>query len=188
MKILISIIAFIWFIKEIHIFDQLAYYNIVSKVQKISIIDYELEQDSSSTDFNTKSDEFIYVLEKEYDFRFPEVVYAQILHETGMLKSSIYKECNNLVGMKNAVYRHWDIGTCRGHALYRSKSDCLRDYAEYQDKYLTNYEKCVIKRDIITNEEYIEFLVYMKYAEDSSYSKKLQPYLLAIKNSSTWKM
>lgn len=66
----------------------------------------------------------------------PEIVYAQAILETGSFSSNIFKENNNLFGMKTPRVRPTTaIGTHRGHAKYKSWQDSVRDYALWQEYY-----------------------------------------------------
>lgn len=91
----------------------------------------------------------------------------QVLHETAGLTSAIYKECNNLCGMKYNS-RGFAIGTCRGHAMYARKLDSVKDYASWQKgryNYLLRTHRSIPK----VGEEYYKFLQDMGYAEDKNY-------------------
>ena len=54
---------------------------------------------------------------QKLNFRFPHIVLAQAKHESGHFKSSIFKESNNMFGMKEAKIRlNLAAGTQYGHA------------------------------------------------------------------------
>lgn len=70
------------------------------------------------------------------------MIFAQAAHETGNFTSDIFKENNNLFGMKLArVRKTTAIGENRGHAVYKSIEDSIADYWLYNKalNYLTNY-------------------------------------------------
>lgn len=90
------------------------------------------------------------------------LVYAQAYHETGSFKSSIYKENKNLFGMK-INSRDYDKGERRGHALYYSKLDSIKDYFARQKQFQINYEN---------DEQYVDDTVKSGYAEDKIYKQK----------------
>lgn len=75
---------------------------------------------------------------------FPErqaqYITSQAAFETGGFTSDIYKENHNLFGMKNAG-QSLVIGENRGHAIYASDEDSIKDYAKYyrNHKYLPFY-------------------------------------------------
>lgn len=102
---------------------------------------------------------------KRLRIKFPDIVYKQALLESNNFKSPIFKENNNMFGMKLARSRITTaIGVKRNHACYHTWRDCLLDYALYQEAYL---------RDIKTKDEYLQYLGKY-YAEDSNYLNKLK--------------
>lgn len=90
------------------------------------------------------------------------LIYAQCYHETGGFKSPIYKENKNLFGMK-INSRSYHRGSSRGHALYDSKYDSIKDYFERQKQFKINYN------DV---HQYIISTVNSGYAEDKTYNKR----------------
>lgn len=66
---------------------------------------------------------------------FPEVVVAQIVHETDFFSSKVFKENNNLFGMKENG-RGYCQGSKNGHAFYVSKEQSIKDYRAYQNRLL----------------------------------------------------
>lgn len=114
----------------------------------------------------------------EYSIRFKEVVFAQAVHETNNFKSAIYRECNNLFGMKVAHRRlRTSISTCRNHAYYDSRVNSVKDYALWQMNRLPIYEFKVLGRHCETQEEYMKFLKWAGYAEDHKYIRKVKEHL-----------
>lgn len=102
---------------------------------------------------------------KSLNFKFPYIVLAQSIQETGNYRSTIFRENHNLFGMKQATIRtNLAKGSNRGHAYYDSWQDSLIDYALYSATYLS---------DIRTEGEYFEYL-RQNYAEDPSYVERLK--------------
>lgn len=106
---------------------------------------------------------------KEYildlNIRFPHIVMAQAILETNRFNSKIFKENNNLFGMKNATQRPTTTtGTENGHAFYNSWKESVQDYAMFQAAYLN---------DLRSEEEYFTYLK-ANYAEDTLYVNKLK--------------
>jgi hypothetical protein len=88
----------------------------------------------NNTEFS--SDTLIYML-KELNVKFPHIVLAQSIVETGHWTSKIFLENNNLFGMKEAYVRvHTAKGTQYGHAYYENWEESVYDYAFYQCRYL----------------------------------------------------
>jgi len=101
----------------------------------------------------------------ELNIKFPHIVYAQAKLESGNFKSKMFKENNNLFGMKVAKKRPTsNKGEQYGHAYFETWKDCVVDYAFYQAAYL---------HDVKTERQYFEYL-RMNYAEDTLYVNKLK--------------
>jgi uncharacterized FlgJ-related protein len=114
---------------------------------------------------NKFTEEKFVELIKDLNMKFPHIVYAQAKIESGNFKSAVFKQNNNLFGMKEAKTRATlSQGTHRGHAYYDTWQESLYDYAMYYNTYL---------RKIKTEDEYFEYL-RQNYAEDKSYVTRLK--------------
>ena len=114
-----------------------------------------------------KVDEFKSYL-TELNIKFPDVVYAQARLETNGFKSKIFRENNNLFGMKQSTKRSsTNKGEQHGHAYYDTWRESVLDFALWQCRYLSN---------INTKEEYFQYL-RANYAEDPLYIDKLRKML-----------
>lgn len=104
---------------------------------------------------------------KNLNVKFPYIVMAQSILETGNFKSQIFKENHNLFGMKQATLR---INTAKGtqysHAYYDNWKESLYDYAFYQCRYLS---------DIQTEEQYYIYL-------SKTYAEAADKYVVALKD------
>jgi hypothetical protein len=169
-------------LKGLKVLEQFKVIKTVSQIKSISKSDFEefpKKDTVEQPEVGQVLRNFVSLLE-ELKIRFPKVVLAQVLHETDYLNSRIYQDCNNLFGMKRSVYRHWDIGVCRGHAEYKTKIHSLYDYAQYQQEYLPQYERRVLKRPAVTDQDYYGFLRWAKYAEDRRYIEHLKTHMYAL--------
>lgn len=106
---------------------------------------------------------------KEYildlNIRFPHIVFAQAVLESGNFKSEIFKTNHNLFGLKIATRRPSTAnGEEHGHAYYEDWRASVVDYAFYQAAYL---------QDIKTESEYLEYLG-LNYAENPTYVEDLK--------------
>jgi hypothetical protein len=116
-----------------------------------------------------KTDEFekekLVNMLKDLNVKFPYIVLAQSIQETGHWKSGIFLENHNLFGMKEAQRRITTAeGTNRNHAYYNHWRESVYDYAFYQCRYLSG----------IRNEsEYFQYLG-ATYAEDTQYVQRLR--------------
>jgi hypothetical protein len=102
---------------------------------------------------------------KRLNIKFPHIVMAQSIIETGNWTSKIFRESNNLFGMKEAKSRiNTANGTQNGHAYYDDWYQSIYDYAFYSCRYLGG---------INTEEEYFLYLS-QNYAESQNYIQVLK--------------
>jgi uncharacterized FlgJ-related protein len=101
----------------------------------------------------------IYILEIQH----PDIVFIQAQIESANFTSNIFRENNNLFGMKMAEKRKtMAVGINRGHAKYSSWQNSVLDYKLMQKKYAHNK----------TRDQYFVYL--KKYAEDPNYVNKIK--------------
>jgi len=103
---------------------------------------------------------------KRLNIKYPHIVMAQSIVETGHWNSGIFKENHNLFGMKQANIRiNTAKGTNRNHAYYENWQESLYDYAFYQCRYMSG----------VRSEEAYFLALDASYAEaGSDYSKLLK--------------
>jgi len=102
---------------------------------------------------------------QETNIKFPHVVLAQAILETGHFKSEVFAVNHNLFGMKQARIRPTTaLGTNIGHAYYNDWKESVYDYALYQAAYLKNAK---------TEDQYFEYLG-SNYAEAQHYVRALK--------------
>lgn len=121
-----------------------------------------------------KKDEFsptnlrLYLQEKK--IKHIEIVYAQAILETGEFKSPIFKQNNNLFGMKYVGKSKWArkttaIGEQYNHAKYIHWKHSVDDYLLWQQMFK--------RTPIETQEQYFK-LLGKRYSESSIYVKVLK--------------
>ena len=88
---------------------------------------------------------------KQHKIQYPYIVLKQAILETGWFKSNVLKTHNNLFGFR----------TSKGYIKFKSINHCIAYYKKWQTK---RYR----------GEDYYEFLVNIKYAEDTMYIYKLK--------------
>jgi len=99
------------------------------------------------------------------NFKYPHIVLAQAILETGHFESKIFVENNNLFGMKEARIRlNLAEGTQYGHAYYNNWKESVTDYALW---YSTFAYKC-------KNEKQLYKLLNKQYAEANYYPQALK--------------
>lgn len=96
---------------------------------------------------------------------YPDVVLAQAKIETGNFTSKIFRENNNMFGMKLPYRRQTTaVGENRNHAKYTDWIQSIKDYKLWQDQMI---HRAPTKR---------AYLAYLRrnYAEDKNYIKKIK--------------
>ena len=112
---------------------------------------------------NTPTHESVKKYIIQLNIKFPEIVYAQTVLETGNFKSNICLNNNNVFGMKLSSTRPTTaICERNGYAYYNTWQESVIDYAFYQAYYFDSVK---------TVGEYLDKLG--NYAEDSLYIKKI---------------
>jgi hypothetical protein len=103
---------------------------------------------------------------KELNFRFPELVYAQSVLESGAdFDSKINIENNNYFGMKDANKRiNIQFGTQNDHAYYFSWRNSVIDYALFAATYLSDFK---------SKEEYYQY-IERNYSETPGYIERVK--------------
>lgn len=94
------------------------------------------------------------------------IVMCQEILETDWFRSTIYSENRNRFGMK-INSRPFAKAERRGHALYDNYEKSIEDYAAWQ--------KMRLKQNpwVKTDEDYLNMLIKVGYAEDPRYKEKL---------------
>lgn len=111
---------------------------------------------------NIGKDIYLRLIEYGFSLDMSRFLTAQAAHETANFTSSIFKENNNLFGMKRPVIRQTTaIGENKGHAVYSSIEDSIKDMALYFKRrgYLSNYS---------TVGAYVKELKAKSYFEDTA--------------------
>ena len=116
------------------------------------------------TEADTFSKEALVKELKRLNVRFPEIILAQSILETGHFSSRIFVENNNLFGMKEARARSTTAaGTQLGHAFYDDWKQSVMDYALFQNAYMNRLRK---------EKSYLKYLE-KNYAEAENYDVRL---------------
>ena len=104
---------------------------------------------------------------KSMDIKYPEIVFAQAILETGHFKSSNLKSSNNLFGMMMPNVRETVAikKNERGFAVYETWMHSVQDYKLYQDY--------TMRKKNMTRSQYLSF-IDRKYSESRGYAKKLR--------------
>jgi len=128
---------------------------------------------------NEKTKQFtkenVYQSIKRTGIEFADIVFAQIILESGELKSKLTKTNNNFLGMKMPEKRETiAVGEFHGYAQYAGWEDCIQDYLLYQ-----NY---IFRKKKMTRSQYLAF-IGKKYSECGAYKNRI---LRVIKENRTF--
>lgn len=97
-------------------------------------------------------------------FKYPDIIMAQALLESGHFTSPVYKENNNLFGMRLPVNRYTlATGSNLNHATYNNWKQCVEDRMIYEALFLHGLSRVQYKK-------YLDRV----YAEGSNYTLKLE--------------
>ena len=107
--------------------------------------------------------ENLYEQIKKLGIKFPDVVFAQAVLETGHFTSKLFQQGNNLFGMKVPSKRETlSIGKRKGgYAIFDSWESSVNDYLLWQDYVLRN-------KNIKTKKQYLALLDRI-YAKNENY-------------------
>lgn len=155
MQKLASITLVLLLVRTVLISNNENYFN---TIQTVNItIDNIAKQDTINLDSLSLNKDNIYFVLNYYDIKFPDIVYKQILLETGYLKSRNCIKKNNLLGIKDK----------RNYKKYIHWSKCIKHYKNrIQNRY--NYKSNHKENN------YYSFLRKIRYAKDKKYIAKLK--------------
>lgn len=128
----------------------------------------EVHKDTCVVDFDsTFTEKSLINYMEELNIAFPNIVLAQAKLETGNFTSQVFKNNNNLFGMKRAYKRPSTVKhISRGHGRYMHWKESVLDYALRQAYYRAHSMK--------SDEEYYQHLLDSGYASDPNYIQKLR--------------
>jgi flagellum-specific peptidoglycan hydrolase FlgJ len=112
------------------------------------------------------TEEKVKIYLKELNIKYPEVALAQMKLESANGSSKVFKENNNLFGMKLPKFRPTTaLGEKNNHSYYSHWRQSVVDYAIWQS-FVMNPE------NVASEKNWVEYLNRM-YAEDGSYGEKI---------------
>lgn len=153
------ILVFLFMIASIISFTSLLIGKKLGKSE--SLVEYtEMEKMVLIKDADVFSKDKLVEMLKNLNVKYPHIVLAQSMIETGNWKSKIFLENQNLFGMREAKSRITTaLGTQHNHAFYEHWRESVYDYAFYQSRYLHNLK---------SENEYYQYLS-ANYAENPNY-------------------
>jgi len=109
--------------------------------------------------------ENLYQAIKEMNIIHPDIVFAQIMIESGNLSSALTKNNNNFLGMRFAHKRPTTaLGSKKGYAIYNGWYSCIEDYLLYQN--------WILKDRTFTRNQYLAY-IQKQYSQSSNYKKSI---------------
>ena len=167
--------------------DTLTYRNVTQKLLLGACITCILMMILSLVIYNRKINNIRYIsqetkaiiIKENYDFsevklkeyildlniHYPHIVMAQAKIESGYFKSNIFKENNNLFGMRQAKARPTTSSIAdNNYGFYNNWKESVLDYALFQ---------ATIIKSIKNEDEYFQYL-RQYYAEDTTYVSKIK--------------
>jgi flagellum-specific peptidoglycan hydrolase FlgJ len=112
------------------------------------------------------TEEKVKIYLKELNIKYPDVALAQMKLESANGTSKVFKENNNLFGMKLPKFRPTTaLGEKNNHSYYSHWRQSVVDYAIWQS-FVMNPE------NVASEKNWVEYLNRM-YAEDGSYGEKI---------------
>ena len=135
---------------------------IMPKDEEIKYIKTETEVNIITN--NSFSEENLIKEIQRLPFKYKDVILAQCILESGNFKSPVFKQCNNLLGLREAKQRlTLATGTHLNHATFKTWKECLLDRLIFEAKYMHDLSRS-------------EYLFYLNkvYAEAGGYSKVLE--------------
>lgn len=136
----------------------------IAELSAVEEIEVSIPTDSIATPQEMSLADSIMMYLVECKVQHIDIAFAQIMLETGWLKSSIYRKGNNLFGMKFPSKRPTTATSIvYGHASYSHWKVSIHDYMLWQAYFGRN----------LTKQEYKKVLE-RRYAEDPLYISKLE--------------
>jgi hypothetical protein len=138
-------------------------FNDIELAQQLTVAKLVSQEELYNSNVSSFFDNKIIFIRELLNIKFPEVVYAQAVIESGNFTSKKFREDNNLFGMRKAKSRctlAFGTGT---YAKFKTWRESVIDYALYQTAFA---KKCR------TRAEYVNHLA-RNYATGSNYSGHL---------------
>ena len=155
MMILTVILLLCALLANIIIVNRTLFGNIRKPVEKkVLITTIYMYVDSLPSFMNKTPQEGLKEALKYYNVKYPEIVYAQAIHETGNFTSNLCINNNNLFG------------------LYNSNKGAYYKFNHWHESVLAYVNLVQYKHK--EGEDYYKFLTRIKYAEDPQYNNRIK--------------
>ena len=128
-----------------------------------SITEYKLEHRVNKIKLSENNIEFCLTMLR---VKYTDVVIAQLMNESGNLKSGLCRKNNNLFGMTVPHKRKTTAINKIGYAKYNNWIESIIDYKYYQD-FIFKHHKIKTRKDYIT-------CICKNYAQSENYEKMIR--------------
>jgi uncharacterized FlgJ-related protein len=109
--------------------------------------------------------------------KYPDVVFAKAVLESGHFKSKLFLNKNNLFGMKKAVHRTTlGQGNANDYVYFKSIEESIIDYKLYQMQFID---------EVDSQNEYIK-RICKSYSTNGNYEKLLLSVMDSLKDKIKW--
>lgn len=151
--------------------------SLVSFIEEPKVVYITQKEKVYMVEYRDKPDKFteekLVQYLKDLNVKYPEVVYAQAVMESGGFKSDLFKSQNNIFGMKRAKQRATlALEKKTLYACFKNWRESVIDYVLYQSKFI---------HKIDSRQEYISHLA-KNYATSGHYDEHLMQVIKKIEH------
>lgn len=115
--------------------------TLVSIIYSFNVSCQTIKSDTVYLSVDSINHHWLYSEIKDQGILFPEIVFAQGVLESGHFKSDLFRNNNNLFGMRRPKSRKTTAtGKRKGYAVYSSWIESIQDYKLWQDSLPKKYK------------------------------------------------
>ena len=116
--------------------------TLVSLIYSFNVQSQTIKSDTVYLSVDSINHRRLYDEIKNQGILYPDIVFAQGILESGHFKSDLFRNNNNLFGMRQPKVRKTTAtGKRKGYAVYANWIESVRDYKLWQDNLKTKYKK-----------------------------------------------
>lgn len=116
--------------------------TLVSLIYSFNLSCQTIKSDTVYLSLNSINHHWLYSEIKDQGILYPEIVFAQGVLESGHFKSDLFRNNNNVFGMRQPKLRKTTAtGKRKGYAVYDNWIESVRDYKLWQESLPTKYKK-----------------------------------------------
>jgi flagellum-specific peptidoglycan hydrolase FlgJ len=116
--------------------------TLVSLIYSFNLSCQTIKSDTSYLSIDSINHHWLYSEIKDQGILYPDIVFAQGVLESGHFKSDLFRDNNNLFGMRQPKLRKTTAtGKRKGYAVYSNWVESVQDYKLWQDSLPNKYKK-----------------------------------------------